>query len=121
LPPLALVDLADEGKQVGHRETPPRQQIGRGDVRLRSMREVIGYHIQATDDEIGHVEDFLLCDRDWSVRYVLVDTRNWRRGRKVVVEPEWVERIRCEESQVCLKLARAGVEGVPRYDPDVYR
>jgi hypothetical protein len=31
-----------------------------GDQHLRSMKEVIGYHIQATDDEIGHVEDFIV-------------------------------------------------------------
>jgi hypothetical protein len=34
----------------------------RGDDHLRSSKEVIGYHIQATDGELGHVEDFLIKD-----------------------------------------------------------
>jgi hypothetical protein len=41
----------------------------------------IGYHIQATDGEIGHVEDFFADDQYWTLRYLLVDTRNWLPGR----------------------------------------
>jgi hypothetical protein len=44
--------------------TPPDLPKGEGpgDPHLRSSREVIGYHIQAVDDEIGHVEDFIVQD-----------------------------------------------------------
>jgi hypothetical protein len=47
------------------------------DLHLRSIEAVIGYHIQASDGEIGHVEDFLVEDADWSIRYLVVDTKNW--------------------------------------------
>lgn len=43
---------------------------------LRSFREVCRYNIQASDGEIGHVEDFLLDVRHWAVRYLIIDTRN---------------------------------------------
>ena len=46
---------------------------------------MIGYHIEATDGEIGHVEDFLVEDSSWAIRYMIVDTRNWWPGRKVLV------------------------------------
>jgi hypothetical protein len=58
-----------------------------GDPALRSMNEVTGYYIRATDDDIGHIEDFLVEDESWDIRYVMVDTKNWWPGRKVLVAP----------------------------------
>ncbi|MGZ9051645.1 MAG: PRC-barrel domain-containing protein [Rhodoplanes sp.] len=37
------------------------------DPHLRSVEAVTGYHIHASDGEIGYVEDFLLQDTDWSI------------------------------------------------------
>jgi sporulation protein YlmC with PRC-barrel domain len=31
---------------------------------------VSGYHIQAKDGEIGHVEDFIIDDETWAIRYL---------------------------------------------------
>lgn len=44
------------------------------DPDLRSTQEVTGHHIQATDGEIGHVEDFIIDDETWAIRYLIVDT-----------------------------------------------
>ena len=66
---------------------PESTEQDRGDPHLRSMNEVVGYHIEANDGEIGHVEDFFVDDRAWCIRYMLVDTRNWLPGRKVLVSP----------------------------------
>src|SRR5262249_47837979 len=45
-----------------------------GDPTLRSVRDVTGYDIEAADGEIGHVEDFAIDDREWAIRYLVVDT-----------------------------------------------
>ena len=58
-------------------------QADRDDVHLRSIEAVTGYHIHASDGEIGHVEDFLIEDADWSIHYLVVDTKNWWPGKKV--------------------------------------
>jgi sporulation protein YlmC with PRC-barrel domain len=50
-----------------------------GDVHLRSVEEVTGYHINATDGEIGHVEDVIIQDADWGIHYLVIDTKNWWR------------------------------------------
>ena len=47
-----------------------------GDPHLRSIAEVTGYHVHATDGNIGHVEDFLVESDNWGVRYLVVDTSN---------------------------------------------
>jgi uncharacterized protein YrrD len=49
---------------------------------LRSTHEVRGYHIQAADGEIGHVEDFIIDDETWAIRYLIIDTRNWWPGKR---------------------------------------
>ena len=57
------------------------------DPHLRSIEAVTGYHIHASDGEIGHVEDFLMDDADWSIHYLVVDTKNWWPGKKVLISP----------------------------------
>ena len=57
------------------------------DPHLRSIEAVTGYHIHASDGEIGHVEDFLVEDADWSIHYLVVDTKNWWPGKKVLISP----------------------------------
>src|SRR6185503_16405322 len=64
-----------------------------GDPHLRSAKEVMGYHIHAQDDEIGHVEDLIVDEQDWAVRYLVVDTRNWLPGKKVLLAPQWIEEV----------------------------
>ncbi|MEZ4615968.1 MAG: PRC-barrel domain-containing protein [Caldilineaceae bacterium] len=88
-----------------------------GDPHLRSLREVINYHIHATDDHIGHVQDFFADENDWRIRYLLVDTRNWLPGRHVLIGTDWVEQIDWAERDVIVKVTKAQVENSPEYDP----
>ena len=67
-----------------------------GGSHLRSAKEVTGYYIEATDGDIGHVEDFVVDDGTWEIRYMVVDTKNWWPGKKVLVAPEWIERVSWE-------------------------
>ncbi len=87
------------------------------DPHLRSSRDVIGYHIQASDGDIGHVEDFLVDELSWSIRYMLVDTTNWWAGKKVLVAPAWIERVDWDQSKVHVHLVREQVQTSPEYDP----
>ena len=68
------------------------------DPHLRSAREVTGYAIQARDGDLGHVEDFIVDDESWVLRYMVVDTRNWWPGKHVLVSPRWIESVRWPQS-----------------------
>lgn len=87
------------------------------DTHLRSAAEVTGYHIEATDGEIGHVEDFIVDDKSWVIRYMVVDTVNWWPGKKVVVAPEWITGVSWTESKVSVNLSREKIKNAPEYDP----
>lgn len=85
---------------------------------LRSAKEVTGYHIEARDGDIGHVEDFIVDDTVWSIRYLVIDTRNWLPGRKVLVATPWVDHIRWSDETVHLQMDKEQIEQSPPYDPD---
>jgi hypothetical protein len=84
---------------------------------LRSAKEVRGYHVQARDDEFGHVEDFLADDRSWMIRYIVVDTRNWLPGRKVIVSPHWAEAVDWPRKKLHFRLSREQIRNSPEYEP----
>lgn len=85
------------------------------DPNLRSTRDVTGHHIQAADGEIGHVDDFLIDDETWAIRYLIVDTRNWWPGKSVLVSTQWIERVSWPESKVFVDLTREAITQAPRY------
>lgn len=87
------------------------------DVHLRSTDKVSNYDIQASDDSIGHVEDFLFDDESWAIRYLVVDTRNWwPGGKRVLVATRWIDRIDWDERKVFTTLIRDAVKASPEYN-----
>jgi hypothetical protein len=101
---------------AGEQEARLKNSIEPEKGRLRSAQEVTGYHIQATDDEIGHVEDFFVDDLAWTLVYIVVDTRNWLPGRKVLVPPQWADQVSWSERKVFFKLGKEKIENSPEYD-----
>jgi uncharacterized protein YrrD len=85
------------------------------DLHLRSTADVTGRNIQAQDGEIGHVEDFVIDDETWTIRYLIVDTRNWWPGKKVLISTQWIERISWEEFKVFINLTREAIKQGPEY------
>ena len=84
---------------------------------LRSTRMVAGYHLNAMDGEIGHVDDFVADDRTWAIRYLLIDTSNRIGGRAVLIPPERAWQIDWPKRLVHIDLTREEVENSREYDP----
>lgn len=86
------------------------------DPHLRSKDEVIGYDIEATDETVGHVDDFLFDEKDWSIPLMVIDTRNWWPGKHVLISPKRIERVSWEEKTVVVNVTREQIEHSPEYD-----
>jgi hypothetical protein len=84
---------------------------------LRSAKEVRGYHIQESDEAIGHVADFIVDDETWQVRYLVIDTRNWWLDMEVLVAPHWASRISWSEKKVFVDLSRQAIKNSPAWNP----
>jgi hypothetical protein len=89
------------------------------DPHLRSIAAVTGYHFDAADGEIGHVEDFLIDDAGWIIRYIVVDTTNWWAGEKVLISPRSVREIDWTDRLVHLDVSRQKVKNSPVYHPSI--
>ena len=85
---------------------------------LRALRDLEGYSVAATDGDIGRVVDFLLDDKHWAVRYLVVETGGFFDGRRVLVSPisfgrcDWVTR------HFHVSLTKDAVKGSPSVDLD---
>ena len=87
------------------------------DPHLRSTGSVTDYHVHATDGDIGHLENFLVDDVNWDIRYLIIDTRNWWPGKHVLVSPYAVHEIVWSNSKIRLGVSRSKVKASPRWDP----
>jgi hypothetical protein len=94
-------------------------QTHEGDPHLRSMTAITGCHIHASDGEIGHVEDFLVDDAGWNIRYIKIDTRNWWPGERVLISPHSVREIDWAGGLVHLNVNRQTIKDSPPYDPSI--
>jgi hypothetical protein len=108
-------------------ELPPGMEARRAaaskheddDPHLRSSQDVDGHSIQALDGDVGHVVDLVIDDESWVIRYLIVATRNWLPGKKVLIGTRSVQHISWEESKVYLQLKRETIENSPEYSEEL--
>ena len=88
-----------------------------GDPHLRSVRDLIGYDVQASDGEIGCVDDFIADSESWTIRYMVVAIHKWLPGRKVLISPQWlVGPISWAGRTVKIIMSREHIKNSPEYD-----
>jgi uncharacterized protein YrrD len=84
---------------------------------LRSSHEIRGYAIHARDGDIGYVDDFIVEDPGWLVRYLVVDTGKWLPGKRVLIAPTWIGQVDWSRQEVTVEQDRDAIEAAPPYDP----
>jgi len=112
IPPLG--SSMPHGKNAAANSASVHREVV-GDPHLRSTEHVTGHHIQALDGEIGHVEDFIIDDETWAIRYLVIDTKKWRPGKHILISPQWVERVSWGELKVFVNLSREIIKDSPEY------
>lgn len=87
------------------------------DPHLRSTDEVEGYRFEGTDGKLGHIEDFVVSDQSWSIRYLEIDTRHWwPGGKKVLLATSWVSDVSWKDRRLKADVSRDKVKQAPEYD-----
>jgi hypothetical protein len=109
-------DRAERLRAITEGEKAERARHRDDDPHLRSCKAVIGYHIQATDGEVGHVDEMLVDEETWAVRYLVVNTSNWWVGHKVLIAPQWISGVHWSDQTVTVDLSRESVKAAPPYD-----
>jgi hypothetical protein len=112
LRPLASAGLTE---RTSEERSQPREQ--RDDPHLRSTREVIGYRTEASDGDVGLVEDFLVDDDSWRIPYMVVAMRGLLTRNRFLVAALWIDRVSRNQRKVHVDLPREIVENSPEFDP----
>ncbi|PWQ93817.1 PRC-barrel domain-containing protein [Leucothrix arctica] len=89
------------------------------DLHLRSCEAVKDYHVHATDGDIGHIQDMLVDDESWAMRYMIVNTSNWWLGHQVLIPPNCIQNMNWPDAQVSVNLTRQAVKDSPPYNPEM--
>jgi hypothetical protein len=98
-----------------------RERIRNGpDPRLdvSSAAELRGYHLDGLDGVIGRVEDSLVDDQTWTLRYLVIDARPWSVGQRVLVAPQWASRVSWNDRKVVLGIGRQAIKDGPEWKRD---
>ena len=107
---------AERQKAIEESANAERARHRDDDPHLRSCTTVMGYHILATDGEVGHVEGYLIDDETWAIRHLVVNTSNWWLGHKVLIAPQWIDGVQWSDQTVTVDLGREAVKSSPAYD-----
>lgn len=104
IPPAVVEELAARERE-------------QADPHLQSARDTRGHGIQATDGELGHVEEFLLEEGSFAIRYLIVDPISWWPGKHVLIPTDWVKAVSWSDSLVEVNVSKQAVRDAPEYDP----
>jgi len=117
--PATLANPPAVESQIAAAATARRRESEESyDEHLRNANEMKGYHIEAADGEIGHVDNFVIDDTDWAVRFIVIKTGGWLSGRKTLVSPHSIEGISWTESKMFVSLTRDQISSGPEYIED---
>jgi hypothetical protein len=84
---------------------------------LRSVKSLRGKPLVAVDGAIGFLVDVYFDDRNWKVRYLVLDTGRPMPRRQVLVSPSCVVPAK-DDDRLHVRLTRAEVEKCPELDDD---
>lgn len=102
-------------------ESPPEtpgEKIRKMDPHLRSTQTVKDFHIQSSDGKIGTIEDYLIDDVTWDIRYLVVNTRIWLPDRFILISPQWISEAKWSDRKIIVDLTRDAIKQSPMYDPE---
>lgn len=83
---------------------------------VRSIQQLFGNQLGASDGEIGSVKDLYFDDRNWAIRYLVADTGSWLPGRLVLISPYSLGPHDTDKKLQKVNLTRKQIEKSPSID-----
>jgi len=83
---------------------------------LRSIEQLYGNRLGASDGDIGAIKDFYFDDQKWAIRYLVADTGVWLPERQVLLPPHSLGRLDQPEKILRVNLTRKQIEDSPSID-----
>jgi hypothetical protein len=103
--------ISDEAPRSDRSRPPP---LGPA---LRSVKAALSYGLEAEGSPAGQVDDFIVDDDTWLLPYLVVESKSWLSGRKVLTLTEHISAVDWEAGSMGLALPIAAIEEAPEYHP----
>jgi hypothetical protein len=88
---------------------------GESGITFRNSEVLIGSHVKAVDGALGVIEDIVVDDASWSIRYMVANPKKWLLGRKFWITPTWIHTIDWEAQHMFLKISKEQLKNTPDY------
>jgi sporulation protein YlmC with PRC-barrel domain len=85
------------------------------DPHLRSVSDMTGNQVAATNGESGHLRDVVIDQASWRIDGVIIETGALWFSRRVVLQPAAVKKISWSHQEVSLNITREAVRAAPAY------
>ena len=80
---------------------------------LRSIKDLNGFAIRTLDGAHGRVQDFVLDDTTWMIRYLVAVVRSWPARRRILIPCDLVDPPDDADRTLPAKVAREHVQNGP--------
>lgn len=90
------------------------------DIHLRSIAQMGGHKVHASDGEIGRVNNFIVDDKTWELLDFVIDTHKWIGKKKVLVSVANVLSISFLSKAVYLSITKAEINNSKLYEEAAY-
>jgi hypothetical protein len=85
---------------------------------LRSVADLGGFDVAATDARLGHVHGLMIETATWRARYLVVDTGELLTATEVLLALIAIDNIDWQHRLIRLNMSIDTVRGCPEYDAD---
>lgn len=102
-------------KRDGDAKNVPEKE--NADIHLRSSNELKGYSIKGMDGDIGQIDDFIVDDMSWEIKYIVIDTKKFLPGKKVIINLSWINDISWIDSSIHVNMTMDEIKNSPEYNP----
>jgi hypothetical protein len=116
--PFAYPAASGEDQQTDMFSKESRLENTSNSSHLRLTNDVCGYSVIAPDGKIGQVVEFLVDDKTWKLKHLVIDTGHILPGRKVLLPFQMVKQVEWTNASLSLKCARKTVIDSPLFDKE---
>ena len=116
---LTPYPVVPTGASAPYNEGLEARATKQGDPHLRSLNEVLRYQVHAADGPMGHLEDLMIDDGSWAVRYIVVDTAKLWFDKQVVMPVQWIRKLDWGGKAVFVDVTRDDGRHAPEYDASI--
>jgi uncharacterized protein YrrD len=80
-----------------------------GDPNLRSANEILTYTVKTSDGNVGRLDDLVLEDANWFLRFVILSAGSWFEDQKLLVSTRWIGSVSWANKEVMVPHSRDAI------------